>query len=171
MFGRSLYCSDACKKSVIVLSTTDVGKSLSTCDCGEDTYCSFGRDRMKSCDEDSGQETDCREAAWVCAADHNCSTALALYRKHCMSLVHRQVCTDDCKNSFHRLKGMEKAVDIFSCECTGIEDYPCHQTVLELCGRLWSMGTQEAVQSSGEGSLEFDGIALLFLTSLVGLFM
>lgn len=147
MVGRSLHCTELCKKSVSHLTSLEMGKSFLDCDCRhDDDFCKLSKKTMTAC-TNSNKAKDCGEASWVCASDYNCSRALGYYRSHCASVMHLGTCSDTCNQSLKTLRQLDKANEMFLCECQGVEDYPCHQTVTETCRGKWSTVTPEAVQS------------------------
>ncbi|XP_067145221.1 growth arrest-specific protein 1-like [Centruroides vittatus] len=169
MAGRSLGCSQVCKKSVRHLTETRAGKSLMDCNCGDDEFCLLSRNTMKSCTQED-EAKDCGEASWVCASDYNCSRALGYYRSHCASVVHLGTCSDSCRRSLDILRSLDRSREMFECQCRGVEDYPCHQTVTDTCREKWNTVEPEAVQSDAPESLS-RWIACLHLFCLLPFFL
>lgn len=129
--GRTVRCPWACKRALISLTSSEAGYQLSTCDCGDNEFCSRSKERIEVCRPEVTWATagdtvvSCSVAQWICHADPLCSTALGYYHRLCRSLFHGKKCTPRCNNSLAILDRQDKASKLRNCYCDGTEDFPC----------------------------------------------
>lgn len=129
--GKSSRCPWACKRALVSLTSTEVGHSLATCECGDDEFCQRSKEHVEVCRPEVSHATaddtvvSCSVAEWICAADPLCSTALSYYHQLCKSMFHGRKCSPRCNNSLGILDRQEKAAKLRNCYCDGSENYPC----------------------------------------------
>ncbi|KAK9497936.1 hypothetical protein O3M35_003834 [Rhynocoris fuscipes] len=124
------HCPEECQHALIALTSTNEGKELMKCECGDD-LCRETKARVEVCRPQVIRATraetvvNCEVAQWICMADTLCSTALRYYNIFCRSMFTGRKCSLRCKNSINILRRQEKAAKLNSCVCTGREDYDC----------------------------------------------
>ncbi|XP_014292414.1 growth arrest-specific protein 1 [Halyomorpha halys] len=127
---RPNVCPELCVNALIALMSTNEGKQLTTCECGDDEMCKQTKGRVEVCrarvDNASNNATvTCEVAQGICGADGPCSNALKYYHMYCRSMFLGKRCSLRCKNSIDILRRQEKAAKLDTCICNGYEEYNC----------------------------------------------
>ncbi|CAH2984554.1 unnamed protein product [Chilo suppressalis] len=122
-------CTKACEYALIALTSTEEGKALMNCKCGEE-YCEHARRRIDVCRPQvlkgaANVTSSCRLSQLVCMADAQCAAALGYYKQLCKSMFKGRKCSNRCRNSIEILMKQEKAAPLTACQCDGMEDYDC----------------------------------------------
>ncbi|KAK7863855.1 hypothetical protein R5R35_003338 [Gryllus longicercus] len=139
--GPNAACPEHCQHALIALTSTDEGKDLMTCKCGDD-YCEETKKRVEVCRPHVEQAmlnttiVSCRLAQWICKADAECSMALDYYHRFCRSMFQGKKCSRRCNNSISILQRQEKAAKLISCRCDARDDSDCAQNrekMVRLC--------------------------------------
>ncbi|XP_037509234.2 LOW QUALITY PROTEIN: growth arrest-specific protein 1-like [Rhipicephalus sanguineus] len=126
-------CPVPCQRALAALTSTDEGRGLSDCECGENDVCRKSKLRVEVCREAvekltaPGARIPCSVAFWMCEAEPQCGTALAYYYRYCRGAFHGKRCTPRCNNSLAILNRQPRSDTLRSCYCDGSEDFPCQK--------------------------------------------
>ncbi|KAL1420856.1 hypothetical protein MTO96_004235 [Rhipicephalus appendiculatus] len=96
-------CPVPCQRALAALTSTDEGRGLSDCECGENDVCRKSKLRVE------------------------CGTALAYYYRYCRGAFHGKRCTPRCNNSLAILNRQPRSDTLRSCYCDGSEEFPCQK--------------------------------------------
>ncbi|XP_064472672.1 growth arrest-specific protein 1-like [Ornithodoros turicata] len=131
--GRTTKCPWPCQRALAALTSTDEGRELSTCRCGDSDVCKQSKQNVEVCRAEverltaPGAKIPCSIAYWICEAEPQCGAALGYYYRYCRSMFHGKKCTARCNNSLAILNRQPKADTLRSCYCDGTEDFTCQK--------------------------------------------
>lgn len=126
-------CPSPCQRALAALTSTDEGRGLTDCECGENDVCRKSKLRVEVCREAvekliaPGARIPCSVAFWMCEAEPQCGTALAYYYRYCRGAFHGKRCTPRCNNSLAILNRQPRSDTLRSCYCDGSEEFPCQK--------------------------------------------
>ncbi|XP_077514245.1 growth arrest-specific protein 1-like [Amblyomma americanum] len=126
-------CPVPCQRALAALTSTDEGRGLNDCECGENDVCRKSKLRVEVCREAvekltaPGARIPCSVAFWMCEAEPQCGTALAYYYRYCRGAFHGKRCTPRCNNSLAILNRQPRSDTLRSCYCDGSEEFPCQK--------------------------------------------
>lgn len=126
-------CPAPCERALAALTSTEEGRGLGHCRCGDSEVCRRSKVRVEVCREAvekltaPGARIPCSVAFWMCEAEDQCGTALAYYYRYCRSAFTGKRCTPRCNNSLAILNRQPRADTLRSCYCDGSEDFPCQK--------------------------------------------
>lgn len=156
-------CPALCQRALAALTSTDEGRGLSDCNCGDSEVCRRSKVRIEVCRESvekltaPGARIPCSVAFWMCEAEPQCGTALAYYYRYCHGAFRGKRCTSRCNNSLAILNRQPRADTLRSCYCDGTEDFHCQKIkdrTNQLCyGKQDSTPSTTAKPKSGASSV------------------